>query len=119
MAERRFALINTKRVSSKLNTQSGNYTLRLSDEGKTIRKATGGSGETITIPANTAVQFKKGSMIGIQNDGGGTLTIAIDSDTLISSADGATGSRTLASWGAAVLLKVTSTTWKISGDQMT
>lgn len=55
-------------------------------------------------------------MIGISNSGGGNLTIAITSDTLIWAADGSTGSRTLADDGMAVITKVSSTVWKISGD---
>lgn len=100
-------------------TENGNHTLELSDAGKMIRKASGGSGETITIPANSSVAFPIGTMIAISNDGGGILTIAITTDTLIAAEDGSTGSVTLADDGMAVLTKVASTTWKVVGTGLT
>ena len=101
-----------------LNTQDGNYTLVLEDAGKTVHKAGGGAGETYTIPANSSVAFVIGTMIAINNDGGGSLTIAITTDTLTWSADNTTGSRTLADGGTCVLLKVTATLWKIAGSKL-
>ena len=95
--------------------QNGNYTLVLADARKHIRKSSGGSGETITIPANSSVAFPVGTAIPIVNQGGGNLTIAITSDTLTLESDGATGSRVLADDGIATILKVTSTHWMISG----
>jgi len=97
------------------NTQNGNYTLVLADAGKTIYKASGGAGETITIPANASVAFPVGTVVVIGNDGGGNLSIAITSDTLEQWGTGSTGTRTLADNGKAVLEKVAATTWKISG----
>ena len=98
-----------------VNTQNGNYTLLLTDAGKMIRKSSGGAGETITIPANSATAFPVGTVIEIVNDGGGNLSIAITTDTLEQFVTGNTGTRTLADNGKAVLEKVTSTLWKISG----
>lgn len=98
-----------------VNTQNGNYTLVLSDAGKMIRKASGGAGETITIPANSSVAFPIGTAIEITNDGGGDLSIAITTDTLEEYGTGNTGTRTLADNNKAVIEKVASTTWKISG----
>ena len=97
------------------NTQNGNYTLVLSDAPKHIYKASGGSGETWTIPANASVAFPTGTAIPLVNRGGGTLTIAITSDTLVLENLGTTGSRTLADDGICTILKVTSTVWFISG----
>lgn len=98
-----------------INTENGNYTLALTDAGGIVRKSSGGSGETITIPANASVAFPTGTVIEIINDGGGTLSIAITSDTLEQYVTGSTGTRTLADNGKAVIEKVASTTWKISG----
>ncbi|UCE39330.1 MAG: hypothetical protein JSW00_08955 [Thermoplasmata archaeon] len=101
-----------------INTQNGNYTLVLADAGKIIRKASGGAGETITIPANASVAFPTGTIIEIQNDGGGDLSIAITSDTLEQWATGSTGTRTLSDNNKAVIEKVSSTAWKYgSTDQ--
>jgi len=98
-----------------LNTQNGNYTLVLADAGKMIRKASGGAGETITIPANSSVAFPIGTIIEIVNDGGGDLSIAITTDTLEQYGTGSTGTRTLADNNKAIIEKVASTSWKISG----
>ncbi len=101
---------------SDVNQQNGNYTLLLADLGKTISKVSGGAGETITIPAEASVAFKVGTFIGFNNDGGGDLTIAITTDTLIWAEDNSTGSRTLADGGYAVAQKVAVQTWKIAGN---
>lgn len=97
------------------NTQNGSYTAVLTDSGKMILKAAGGSGETITIPANASVAYPLGTVLTIVNMGGGTLTIAITSDTLTWAVDGSTGSRTLADNGLATAIKVGTTEWLITG----
>ena len=97
------------------NVQNGDYTLVLSDAPKHIYKASGDAGETWTIPANSAVAFPIGTAIPLVNQGGGTLTIAITTDTLTHESDGSTGSRTLADDGIATILKVTATHWMIAG----
>lgn len=101
------------------NIQNGNYNLVLGDAGKSIYKASGGAGETITIPANASVAFPIGTVIEIINDGGGTLSIAITTDSLEELDTGNTGTRTLADNGKAIIQKVTSTAWKISGVGLT
>lgn len=97
------------------NVQNGDYTLVLSDAGKSIDKQSGGAGETITIPANASVAFPIGTVICGDNDGGGTLTIAITSDTLELAGTGATGSRTVSDNGQWVIRKIAATKWRISG----
>ena len=97
------------------HTENGNYTLVLSDAQKFIDKASGGSGETITVPANASVAFTRGTVIPIVNRGGGTLSIAITTDEMILEGNGATGTRTLANNAIATLFKVSATTWFISG----
>ena len=97
------------------NEQNGNYTLVLTDRGHTIYKASGGAGETITIPANGSVAFPVGTQLDIVNNGGGDLTIAITTDVLTWAVDGSAGARTLADNGWAVLKKVAATEWFITG----
>ncbi len=97
------------------NVQNGNYTLVLGDAPKHIYKASGGAGETITIPANSSVAFPIGTAIPIVNQGGGTLSIAITTDVMQLEGAGTTGTRTLADDGIATILKVTATLWMISG----
>lgn len=101
------------------NNQNGNYTCVLSDNGKHIYKDSGGSGETYTIPANSSVAYPLGATLTFINRGGGTLTIAITSDTLERAGDGATGSRTLADKGRATAIKVATTVWQIDGTGLT
>ncbi|HVJ30909.1 MAG TPA: hypothetical protein VNA66_11425 [Gammaproteobacteria bacterium] len=97
------------------SVQDGNYTLVLTDAGRSIDKQAGGAGETITIPANASVAFPVGTIICGDNDGGGALTIAITSDTLEDSA-GNTGSRTVADNGSWQIKKIASTKWRITGS---
>jgi hypothetical protein len=105
---------------SDINVQNGNYTTVLADKGKTIRKESGGAGETFTIAAEASVNYKLGTFIAFDNDGGGTLTIDIDgADTLVFADDGTTGPRTLADGGFAVAFKNVSGGWKIAGRQLT
>jgi len=102
---------------SEINTQNGNYTLLIGDKGKTIHKASGGAGETITIPANASVAYRIGTLIGFQNDGGGDLSIAITTDTMTGT-DGTTGTQTLGDNHTAVVQKMTATTWKYAASDM-
>jgi hypothetical protein len=95
------------------NSQSSGYTLALSDQGKHIYVTT--TGQTITIPANGTVVFPIGSTITIISAASVTTTVAITTDTLILAGQGTTGSRTIAPYGMATLIKVTSTSWYISG----
>jgi len=106
---------NLRRVS-----KAGNYTLVLADAGRMIWKGSGGSGETITIPANASVAFPIGTVITVVNQGGGTLSIAITTDTMQLEGIGTTGTRTLADDGVATLLKVDSAAWlAIGGNALT
>lgn len=86
--------------------QSTNTTLALSDAGKHIYTSS-----NISIPAN----FPVGTAIVVANSGGSTLTISTTTDTLRQAGTTNTGTRTLAAYGMATLVKVASTTWMISG----
>lgn len=97
-----------------VNVQNANYTLALTDAAKTVRKESGGAGETYTIPANASVAFPIGTIIEIQNDGGGDLSIAITTDTLEEWGTGNTGTRTLPDNNKAIIEKSTATLWKYS-----
>ena len=48
-----------------------------------------------------------------------TVTIAINTDTMYLAGTGSTTSRTLAAYGVATAIKMTSTTWLISGTGLT
>ena len=93
------------------NSQSAPYTLVLADGGKHIYMASVG---VYTIPANASVAFPIGTGVTFVNLGAAS-TIAITSDTMYLAGVGTTGTRTLAQYGSATALKVSSTTWVISG----
>lgn len=102
-----------------VNSQTADYTLVLSDSGKTIlHPISDDNPRTFTIPANASVAYDIGTavtFISLIN----TVTIAITSDTMYLAGDGSTGSRTLDAYGIATALKVDSTTWVISGNGLT
>lgn len=101
------------------NAQNGNYGIVLADAGKQIYHPTGQAAATYTIPANSNVAFTTGSAITIINGSANNVTVAITTDTMYLSSNGATGSRTLAQWGVATAVKITSNVWVISGSNLT
>ncbi len=102
------------------NLISNSYTAILGDAAKQIYYA-GAGAITVTIPANSAVAFPVGTVISVLNDAsaGATITLAINTDTLVWIPSGASGSRTIAQYGRAVLLKVGITRWWVSGVGLT
>jgi hypothetical protein len=83
-------------------------TLALTDGGKHYY----GTG-TITIPTNASVPFTIGTTILIIASG--AVTVSAGSVTLTQVGTGSGGSRTIAQYGMATLIKVASDTWYISG----
>ena len=100
------------------NAQISSYTLVLSDAGKHIYRGTGSSA-TWTIPANSSVPFPVGTAITFINMTAIAVSIAITSDTMYLSSTGTTGTRTLAFYGSATAIKITSVDWLISGSGLT
>ena len=98
------------------NSQAANYTTVIGDAGKHIYVT---ATSTVTIPANATVAYPIGTTIDFIADTGVTVTIAITSDTMYLAGPGTTGSRTLAAFGMATAVKVTSTSWFISGYGLT
>jgi hypothetical protein len=97
------------------------YTLTASDAGKHIYYTGTPTSAALVIPANTAVAFEIGTTIVIMNDHGNTvpISISITTNTLQLAGTGATGTRTLARFGVASIVKVTATKWIISGNGLT
>jgi hypothetical protein len=93
---------------------SGGLTLSAAHAGDHIYVT--GTGQTITIPANGTVPFEIGTTIVVINAAAVTTTIAITNDTLLQAGSGTTGSRTLGAHGMATLVKITATSWIISGN---
>jgi hypothetical protein len=102
------------------NSQSAAYTLVLADAGKHIfHPVADNNARTFTIPANSSVAYPVGTAITFINMAAANVTIAITTDTLTLSPAGTTGSRTLAQNGSATCIKITSTSWLISGSGLT
>jgi len=97
------------------NSQSAAYTTVAADaNGHILHPTADNNARTFTIAANASVAYTVGTAITFVNQIN-VLTIAINTDTLVFAASGATGSRTLAANGIATALKIASTTWIISG----
>jgi hypothetical protein len=101
------------------NAQTGSYTLVLADSGKHIYHASGAGAATYTIPANGSVAYPIGTAVTFINLSSTSISIAITTDTMYLSSAGTTGTRTLAQYGSATAIKVTSTDWLISGSGLT
>ena len=102
------------------NSQSAAYTLVLADAGKHIFHPSGdANARTYTIPANSSVAYPIGTAVTFINMTSQVVTIAITTDTMYLSSAGTTGSRSLAQYGSATAIKITSTNWLISGSGLT
>jgi hypothetical protein len=103
-----------------INSQSTAYTTVLADSGKVIFHPSGDANvRTFTIDSNANVAYPLGTAITFINMTSQVVTIAITSDTMYLSSAGTTGSRSLAQYGSATAIKMTSTTWLISGSGLT
>lgn len=103
------------------NSQSTAYTAVAADSGKHLfHPAADTTARIFTIPSNASVPYEIGTALTFVNENGaGVVTIAITSDTMRLAGAGTTGSRTLAANGTATALKVTATSWLISGVGLT
>jgi len=103
-----------------INSNSAAYTTVLADSGKVIfHPSTDANARTFTIDSNANVAYPLGTAITFINMTSNVVTIAITSDTMYLSSAGTTGSRSLAQYGSATAIKLTSTTWLISGSGLT
>jgi hypothetical protein len=102
------------------NSQSAAYTTVLADSGYCIfHPSTDANARTFTIAANASVPYAIGTVIQFCNMTSQVVTIAINSDTMYLAGTGTTGSRSLAIYGVANAMKMTSTTWIITGSGLT
>lgn len=93
------------------NAQTGAYTLALSDAGKQVANTIGG----FVIPANASVAFPIGTAVVLYNNSSSSQNVSITSDTLRLAGTTSTGTRPLAAYGVATVIKVDTTVWVISG----
>lgn len=103
-------------ASPQNSATTGAYGILAADAGKHIYST---ATRTITIPANGTIAMPIGSTIIFVAGTGATVTIAITTDTMYLAGTGTTGSRTLAAFGMATAIKITSTSWMISGYGLT
>lgn len=103
-----------------INSQSTAYTAVLTDSGKAIlHPSTDANARTFTIPANASVAYPLGTVLTFLNMTSQVVSIAITTDTMYLAGTGATGTRSLAQYGMASAIKLTATTWLISGNGLT
>ena len=95
---------------------SSNYTTVIGDAGGHLYYTTSTTA-TITLSTNSSVAYALGSIITvISGAGAGVITITSGTnETLLMANSGFTGARTLNSPGIATVIRVTTTTWFISG----
>jgi hypothetical protein len=98
------------------NSKATSYQLIIGDMGKHVYVT---ATSTVTIPAYTSVDFPIGTTIIVVAGTGATVSIAITTDTMNLAGAGTTGTRTLAPFGMATLVKVAQSTWLISGVGLT
>lgn len=95
-----------------INSQTGNYTLVLSDTGKLIT-LTSSSAITLTIPTNASVAFPIGTQIDLSQMGAGKVTFAGAGVTINSKG----GNKAIADKFVGVsLIKTDTNTWLLVGD---
>lgn len=100
-----------------LTSHSADYGVGAGDAGGgLLHPGSDTTARTFTIPANSSVPFPVGTAITFVNqNGAGSITIAITADTLRLAGAGTIGSRTLAANGIATAYKIGTTEWLING----
>jgi hypothetical protein len=103
-----------------INSQSTAYTAVLADSGKVLlHPSSDANARTFTIPANSSVAYPLGTALTFINQTSQVLSIAITTDTMTLANSTTTGTRSLAQNGLATAIKVTATSWIISGNGLT
>lgn len=99
----------------KINTQTGSYTLALTDRGGKVRMNVA-SANTVTVPPNSAVAFPIGTQIIIRQVGTGQTTIVAGSGVTLNSGDGLKFSKQGTS---AAIVQVAINEWDVAGGMTT
>lgn len=94
------------------------YTLVLADDGKHVY-LTGGTTNTLTVPANSSVAFPIGTVITVVNNNSGSCTISGPAGSLQLANGALAATRTLATKGMATMVKVGTDLWYVSGAGVT
>lgn len=97
-------------------TASGNRDITVYDAGRYIISTTAGS-ETITVPNDATLNFPIGGRVNIVLNGTGSITLNPQAPVALYLAGiGTPGTRTLAAYAVATLVKINTNTWYVSGD---
>lgn len=96
-----------------LNTQTGSYTLALTDAGDTVLMNVA-SANTLTVPPNSSVAFPVGTQIVLVQIGAGQTTVVAGSGVTVSSS----GNRLklTSQYSGATLIKTATNSWLLFGD---
>lgn len=100
-------------------SSTGNLTVDTTHISKHIYHPAAAAAATYIIPANASIPFEIGTVLSFVNMSTNAVTISITTDTMYLAGSGTTGNRTLAQYGMATALKLTATTWIISGSGLT
>lgn len=114
-AEQMRTLLNVSEagVLGAINTQTGNYTLQLSDYGDVVEMNSSGA-NTVTVPTNAAVAFPIGSQITVIQFGAGQTTIAPAAGVTLFAMGGAL--KASARYAAISLYKRNTNQWVVFGS---
>lgn len=105
------SLITARMSLTTFNSKTDNYTLVLSDAGKTI-KVTAATAKTITIPLNATVAYPVGTYINISSLGAGVVTVAITATGTLTSNDDKVD---IIEDGMVTVLKTDTNSWHLFG----
>lgn len=98
-----------------INTQTANYTLVLSDDGKLIQ-IDSATLVNLTVPPNSSVAFPIGTKILFQQVGAGQVTLVAGTGVTLRSA---VGLKTNSQYSIGGLIKTGTDTWEVLGDLTT
>jgi hypothetical protein len=98
-----------------INPQTGTtYTLVLADAGKLVR-CSNANAITLTIPKNSSVEFATGTVIYVEQQGAGVITVApVDGDVTINS----TAKKTWGQYSVIELMKLDTNLWNVIGGSV-
>jgi len=99
-------------LSRGVNTQTGNYTLVLADQGKTIEMNVAGA-NTLTIPPNASVAFPIGAWMNIVQVGAGQTTITAGVGVTLRTR---VGPKLISQWAMATLYQRVANEWVAGGS---
>lgn len=103
---------NYSPLNVSINAQSASYTLVLSDAGKMV-EINNGSANTLTVPADSTVNFPIGTQISILQTGAGQTTV---NNAVGVTINGTPGLKLRAQWSIATLIKRAADNWVLIGD---